>query len=127
MSKNRPTDEAIKFYRQALARKPQLPKSLAGLEEAYIRKGETAQGIRYLKDAIAIEPGMASFHYQLGRAYLSAGRRAEAEKEFATVEKLQAEDHRVPEAPGPVTRCLAQAFSDYVGKFIGHHAVKQED
>jgi DNA-binding SARP family transcriptional activator len=44
-----------------------------------------------MKEAIAIEPGIASYHYQLGQAYLKAGRRAEAAEEMATAEKLQAE------------------------------------
>jgi hypothetical protein len=44
-----------------------------------------------LKDALAIEPDIASYHYQLGQAYLKAGQRAEPEKEMATTEKLQAE------------------------------------
>jgi len=82
---------AIKFYREALARRAQLPKSLAGLGKAYLRKGETAPSIRYLKEAIAIEPGIGSYHYQLGQAYLKAGRRAEAKEEMAMAEKLQTE------------------------------------
>jgi tetratricopeptide (TPR) repeat protein len=53
--------------------------------------GKAYRDLYYLKDAIAIEPGLASFHYQLGQAYLKAGRRAEAEKEMATAENLQAE------------------------------------
>jgi tetratricopeptide (TPR) repeat protein len=85
------TDMAIKFYREALARRAQLPKSLAGLGKAYLRKGESAPSIRYLKEAIAIEPGIGNYHYQLGQAYLKAGRRAEAKEEMAMAEKLQAE------------------------------------
>jgi len=60
------TDMAIKFYREALARRAQLPKSLARLGKAYLRSGETAQGIRYLKEAVGIEPGIGSYRYQLG-------------------------------------------------------------
>ena len=47
-------DQAIKFYREALARNPQLPKSLAGLGKTYVKKGEITQGIRSLEEAISL-------------------------------------------------------------------------
>ncbi len=44
-----------------------------------------------MKEAIAIEPEVGSYRYQLGQAYLKAGRQAEAKEEMSMAEKLQAE------------------------------------
>ena len=53
-------DQAVHFFRLALARESRSPKSLAGIGKAYVRKGDPAQAARYLAQAIAFEPDNAA-------------------------------------------------------------------
>ena len=89
-----------------------MPQSLAGMGKAYMRKGSPAKAIPYLKQAVALQPESANFHYQLGQACLKVGRRAEGEQELAAAGRLQVEarerqEQRIsgklpaPEAPAP--------------------------
>jgi tetratricopeptide (TPR) repeat protein len=82
-------DQAIHFFRLALARESRSPKSLTGIGKAYVRKGDPAQAARYLAQAIAFEPDNAAFHYQLGQAYLKSGRREEGTQELTAAQQLQ--------------------------------------
>jgi Flp pilus assembly protein TadD len=66
-----------------------MPTSLAGLGKAYIRKAEPEEAIPFLKQAVELQSDSANMHYQLGQAYLKAGRRDEAQKEMAEAQKLQ--------------------------------------
>ena len=66
-----------------------MPLSLGGLGKVCVRKGNPREAISYFKRAIAIQPDSANLHVQLGQAYLKAGLRAEAEKQFAAAGQLQ--------------------------------------
>jgi Flp pilus assembly protein TadD len=84
-------DRAIPLFQKALKLNAQMPDSLAGLAKAYFRLGHTGEATTYLKRAIELEPDNAKFHYQLGRAFLKGGQRAEAQKEFALQQKYQSQ------------------------------------
>jgi Flp pilus assembly protein TadD len=79
------------MFRKALAINPKMPLSLGGLGKVCVRKGSPREAISYFKRAIAIQPDSANLRVQLGQAYLKAGLRAEAEKQFAAARKLQAQ------------------------------------
>jgi Flp pilus assembly protein TadD len=74
-----------------------MPLSLAGLGKAYVRKAKPEEAIPLLKQAVELQPDSANMHYQLGQAYLKAGRREEAQKEMAEAQKLQAESRQKQE------------------------------
>ena len=58
-----------------------------------------------LETATRLEPGMSEAWYQLGRAYQSLGRSAEAERAFERVQELMRQKREgvedFIEAPGP--------------------------
>jgi Flp pilus assembly protein TadD len=56
--------------------------------------GEESRAIAVLKRAIALSPSTGSYHYELGRAYLKAGRRAEAHEELERARTLDSEEPR---------------------------------
>ncbi|MGH9445002.1 MAG: tetratricopeptide repeat protein [Terriglobia bacterium] len=82
--------QAIQMYRKALSLDAKLPDSLAGLGRADAHSGKSEEGVQYLKRASDLEPDSASIRYQLGRAYLKSGDRADAQRQFASAQKLQA-------------------------------------
>lgn len=52
------------------------------------KMGDVDTGIRFYKEALAIEPGNLNAREYLGEGYASAGRIEEAKAELATLEKL---------------------------------------
>jgi len=66
-----------------------MPLSLAGIGRANIRQSKPEEAIPYLKRAVELQPDSANLRYQLGQAYLKAGRRGDAEKELTEAAQLQ--------------------------------------
>jgi tetratricopeptide (TPR) repeat protein len=79
---------------KALARDPTSVVALVGVGSALLGLDRPAEAIAPLERAVAIEPGMDDGWYVLGRAYQGAGRRDEAQRAFATVERLRSEKPR---------------------------------
>ncbi len=82
---------AILMFHEALARDRRLPVSLAGIGRAYALENKYQEAVRYYLKALAILPNEADYHFQLGQVYMRLGKRAEAQREFAENQKLQAE------------------------------------
>jgi len=78
---------AERFYRQSLELYPASYNTLAGLAKVCFAQGKTDEAISLYKKAIAIVP-MPDFVAGLGDIYLSLGRTADAEKQYALVEYI---------------------------------------
>ena len=59
------------------------------LGKALLERADFAKAISNLETAVKLEPENALFHYELGRAYLAAGRREESKRENETFNKLK--------------------------------------
>ena len=87
-------DAARAQLEQAVARDPQSAVALVGLGSALLGLNRAAAAITPLERAVAIEPAMDDGWYVLGRAYQAAGRTDQAQRAFATVERLRTERPR---------------------------------
>ncbi len=56
-----------------------------------VKEGRVEEGIGRLQESVALAPQSPEAHYQLGLALRRAGRSAEAQREFATVDRLNRE------------------------------------
>ena len=54
----------------------------------YSEKGDLSAAREALEQAVAIEPQMASLHFQLGQVYRKSGAPEKANQEFATTKNL---------------------------------------
>ena len=81
--------EAVKWFEQALRRKPSAAEAWAGLGTSLVRLGRTAEGIEKLQRAIALEPKLAEAHYVLGQAYRASGDEPRARAAFAKAQELR--------------------------------------
>jgi Flp pilus assembly protein TadD len=61
---------------------PPFPDTAFHLGVAYVSSGDVSAGIKYLERAAKVLPRDFRVHYRLGRAYASAGREQEADREF---------------------------------------------
>jgi len=82
------TDRALALADQAIKLDPKRasPHMLAG--EALVAQGNTAAGIQQLETARADDASVARIHWDLLRAYASAGRKDDALREKQQIEKL---------------------------------------
>jgi tetratricopeptide (TPR) repeat protein len=87
-------DTARTQFERAVARDPQSAIALVGLGSALLGLNRAAAAIAPLERAVAIEPAMDDGWYVLGRAYQGAGRTDQAQRAFATVERLRTERPR---------------------------------
>jgi tetratricopeptide (TPR) repeat protein len=56
-----------------------------------MRKAQPKEAVGFYEKAVKLQPDSASFHYQLGQAYLRSGEREKAKEQFAEAAKRQAE------------------------------------
>ena len=87
-------DAARVQLERAVAREPKSAVALVGLGSALLGLNRPADAIPPLERAVAIEPAMDDGWYVLGRAYQAAGRADQAQRAFATVERLRTEHPR---------------------------------
>jgi Tfp pilus assembly protein PilF len=57
-----------------------------------LKQGHATEAARALEQAIARQPLNSEAHYQLARSYQKAGRKQEAAREFAEVERIKAQE-----------------------------------
>jgi tetratricopeptide (TPR) repeat protein len=57
--------------------------------KALLGQGDVKRAIENLEAAAKLGPDKSHIHYQLGRAYLAAGREADAKKCFETFKQLK--------------------------------------
>ena len=78
----------------AVARNPTSVVALVGVGSALLGLNRPGDAIAPLQRAVAIEPAMDDGWSVLGRAYQAAGRPEQAQRAFATVERLRSEKPR---------------------------------
>jgi Flp pilus assembly protein TadD len=59
------------------------------LDKALLQRGEAKEAVQSLETAARLRPDESYVHYQLGRAYLAAGRKAEGEGELDLYKQLK--------------------------------------
>lgn len=85
------TDEAIVALQRAVTLNPKIFEAHLSLGRALALAERFAEAIEALQRAVALAPERPDAHYQLGLALRRAGRTEEAAREFATVERINAE------------------------------------
>lgn len=85
-------EAAIAFVQNAIKFAPAGYQWLCGAElgRAYLKLNETAKAIPLFEAAIEQAPDNAQTHFYLGQAYRRAGRKADAEREYAEFTRLRA-------------------------------------
>src|SRR5881409_977088 len=84
-------DEALVALNKAVALDPKEFEAHWALGRALALKERFAEAVESFQRAIALMPSRSDAHYQLGLALRRLGRTEEANKEFAIVERLNAE------------------------------------
>ncbi len=87
------TQEALAALRRAHELAPRNYEANLALGRVLVQSGPLDEGLSFLRDAVQEMPGSPEAHYQLGLALRRAGKTAEAQHEFATVQRLNRE-HR---------------------------------
>lgn len=85
------TEEAITALRRAAALNPKIFEAHLSLGRALALAERFNEAIEALQRAVALAPDRPDAHYQLGLSLRRAGRTDEAAREFATVERINAE------------------------------------
>jgi len=85
------TDEAITALKRALALDPKSFEAHWALGRAFALASRFAEAVESLQTAVSLAPYRADAHYQLGLALRRLGRGDAAAREFAIVDKLNAE------------------------------------
>lgn len=81
----------------SLAANPPFPDTAFFLGVAYVSAGQIAEGIKWLEEAARMMPRDYRVHYRLARAYSSAGREQDANREYALYSQLR-DEHKTTEA-----------------------------
>ncbi len=66
-------DEAIKYYKQAIKKKPNLAPAYYGIAIVYERKGDFDKAIKNLSNAVVAAPDSIDYRFELGRLYFNKG------------------------------------------------------
>jgi tetratricopeptide (TPR) repeat protein len=80
--------KAMSSYNCALAQNPEYPEAHDRLGAIQARAEQFDDAFANLRKAVALRPGVALFHRDLGEALKMAGRADEAQVEFAEAERL---------------------------------------
>ncbi len=87
-------NEAALQLAKVIEAEPDFRPGLEALGQALLKKGDAASAVAVLERAVGLDPKWPDGHVLLGRAYIAAGRRAEAKKEFDVAQKLTAEERK---------------------------------
>jgi tetratricopeptide (TPR) repeat protein len=82
------SEKAIPYLQAAVKYDPQMLAAHAALGRAYVQAGQPGQAVAHLKLALAIDDD-GSLHYQLARAYQSAGKRELADQTLRDYQEMQ--------------------------------------
>jgi tetratricopeptide (TPR) repeat protein len=84
-----PLEQELKLHPQNDAARVLLGLSRSALGQALLKRRDFPGAIENLEAAARLKPEDADVHYQLGQAYLAAGRQADGKKEIAISNKLK--------------------------------------
>jgi Flp pilus assembly protein TadD len=91
----------------SLAEDPPFPDTAFYLGLAYISSGDVAAGTKWLERAVKLAPHDYRVHYRLARAYSTAGRGQEADREYGLYTHLREEHKNTGEDVRACARALA--------------------
>ncbi|HZS08884.1 MAG TPA: tetratricopeptide repeat protein [Blastocatellia bacterium] len=94
-------DLARKYLDEVLRADPQLPEANALLGKILVRQNKPAEALKPLEIAVAKDATDPEKRYLLARVYQQLGRREDAAREFAEVQRLKAEKLRQDRANTP--------------------------
>ena len=97
LSKYGQDQEALRMLQRAHELEPHGYESSLALGRMLLKNG-AEESIGLLRDAVSLQPDSPEAHYQLGLGLKRFGKSIEADREFATVQRLN-QAHRSPEAP----------------------------
>lgn len=72
----------------SVVEKPPFPDTSFHLGVAYVSNGDVRNGIKWLEQAAKVMPDDYRVHYRLARAYSTAGRKPDADREYSLYTKL---------------------------------------
>jgi len=84
-------DAARQRIEAALKQEPQSAEALTLAGSILFKQGQTAEAVRALEQALARQPENSETRYLLARGYQKLGRKQDAAREFAEVERLKAQ------------------------------------
>jgi tetratricopeptide (TPR) repeat protein len=87
-------EEAVRWFREALNKKPDSTEALNGLGTAYSDQGDPEKALRCFKDALKINPRFYAARVNMGRQFSKRGDLAEAMREYTKV--LESDANNVP-------------------------------
>jgi tetratricopeptide (TPR) repeat protein len=87
-------DRAAGILRDLLSRSPQYGLAYEALGEILLKQRKYPEAQEALEKAVGLNPDSVKAHYQLGILWSRAGRQDDADKEFAIVKQLNAEEAR---------------------------------
>lgn len=82
-------DLALERLNAALKAEPQSAEANSLLGKVLLKAGQAARAVAPLEIAVAARPDDSNTRFQLARAYQASGRRVEAAREFAEVQRLK--------------------------------------
>jgi len=82
-------EEALKHYQKALALRPDYVDAQIAAGKALARLGDAEGALKFLSDAVAVDPRSEAAHYQLSQIYRKLGRTEDAERESETFRRLR--------------------------------------
>ena len=83
-------DEAIHRFRRATDLEPNFGEAWLGLGTCLLQQSKYAEALAPLEHAVKFDPLNPAVRYSLGTAYARTGHAAEAQQQFAELQKLQA-------------------------------------
>ena len=84
--------EALRHFRAAIAANPNYKEALFELGKSELMLNQPKEAIEPLRKAIELDPNYVQAHYSLGTALRKLGRSAEASREIAMSEQIQARE-----------------------------------
>jgi tetratricopeptide (TPR) repeat protein len=102
-------DEAIRWYREALAVNPALVETATDLGACLVRAGQPAEGLAQFERVLAADPGSRSALFNKGLALLQMGRGAEAAAAWEELLKRHPADPQFQGLRGRIDQLRATA------------------
>jgi tetratricopeptide (TPR) repeat protein len=89
------TEQAMTHFKRAFALDPENALAEQGMGKALVHLDRALEALPYLEKAVQANPENTDIHYQLAMVYRKLGRKADADREFSTFQKLQ-QSSRMP-------------------------------
>ena len=74
---------------EVIRERPDFANARFELGNALLKRGDLRGAVESLEAAVKLAPGQTHIHYQLGRAYIAAGRQADGEGQLEIARQLK--------------------------------------